>query len=88
MKSLPIKVALGIGIVGYCVAIGLYLAPSHWHPTPTFVFAVCPPAMLTITVDPSLLAVATVLAPLNAVLYGIVGLLIGFAVKELGDVGS
>jgi hypothetical protein len=86
MKALPIKVALGTAIVGYCVAIGLWAAPSNWHPTSTFVFTICPPAVLTITVDPSLLAVVTVLAPLNALLYGIVGLLIGFAIEGLGVV--
>jgi hypothetical protein len=86
MKTLPIKVALGFAMVGYCVAIGLYFAPHSWHPSPTFVFMLCPPALLTITVDPSFLSVVTILAPINALLYGIIGLLIGLAAKELGNV--
>jgi hypothetical protein len=45
-------------------------APSD-GPMASLVVAVCPPALLTITVDPSFTTVAVMLAPLNAVSYGL-----------------
>jgi hypothetical protein len=75
-------------VVGYLVAIGLYLAPVRWfrwHPSPSLVFAVCPPAFLTITVDPSFTSVAIILAPLNALVYGLVGLPFGLGLEEFRD---
>ena len=41
--------------------------------------------LLTITVDPSFTGVAILLAPLNALLYGLVGILIGLAVEEVAS---
>jgi hypothetical protein len=47
------------------------------------VFTICPPAIFTITVDPSLTTVAAIFAPLNALLYGFVGLLVGLGVEGI-----
>jgi hypothetical protein len=82
-KRLALKIALAFAIVGYLVACGLYFSPARWHPSPSLVFTLCPPAFLTITVDPSFTSVAVILGPLNAVIYGVVGLLIGLAVEEI-----
>jgi hypothetical protein len=83
MRNLTLKVVLAFMILGYVVAMALHFAPSKWHASPAFVFTVCPPALLTITVDPSFTSVAVILAPLNALLYGLVGLLIGLGVHGL-----
>jgi hypothetical protein len=85
MKKLALKTALGFAVLGYLVTAGLYLAPARWHPSPALVFTLCPPAFLTITVDPSLPSVAIILAPLNAVLYGAVGLMVGLPVEGLAS---
>ena len=69
--------ALVGGVVGYLVAIAVYLAPTSWGPPPSIVFALCPAALASITVDPSFRAVATVLAPWNALLYAGAGAVIG-----------
>jgi hypothetical protein len=81
----PLKVGLIFAALGYLVAIGLYLAPLGWHLRPNFVLGICPPAFFTMVsmTDPSLTTMALILAPLNALLYGIVGLLIGLAANGL-----
>lgn len=85
MKKLALKIAFGIAAIGYLVAMGIYLAPAKWHLSDTLVIALCPPVLLTITVDPSFTSVAILLAPLNALLYGLVGILIGLAVEEVAS---
>lgn len=89
VKKLTLKVALGFAVIGYLVAIGLYLAPGRWHLSSALVFGLCPPAFLTITVDPSFASVAILLAPLNALLYGtigvIMGLIVGSAANQKGE---
>jgi hypothetical protein len=79
-----IKVALGFGAIGYLGATALYLLPIRWypHPSASFLFAICPPAILTMTVDPSFGSLALILAPLNAILYAIAGFVIGGAFGE------
>jgi hypothetical protein len=83
MKKLALKVTLGFAFVGYLVAIGFYFAPATWHPSPTLALAICPANFLTMIsmTDPSFGGIAAVIGPLNAVLYGVVGLLTGVAVE-------
>jgi hypothetical protein len=57
------RTALVFAALGYLVALGLYFAPLHWHIPPAIVYAICPAAILTITVDPSFGAVALLLGP-------------------------
>jgi hypothetical protein len=87
MTRLPIKIALGFAVAGYLVAIGLHVVRSTWHPSPVLVFSICPANILTMIsmTDPSFGGIATIVAPLNAVLYGVVGLLIGLGIQEFRD---
>jgi len=71
------KLSALFAIAGYLIALGLFFAPVTWSLRPGFVFAICPPALLSITVDPSFPTVALILAPLNALIYGVVGMVIG-----------
>lgn len=75
--KLAFKIAGVFAVVAYLIGIAMYFAPTTWHPSPYFVYALCPPAILTMTVDPSFASVALILAPLNAVVYGGVGLVVG-----------
>ena len=83
MKKLTLKMALGFAVLGYVVAIGLYVAPATWHFAPVLMLAICPASFLTMLsmTDPSLGGMALIIAPLNAVLYGVAGLLIGLAIE-------
>jgi hypothetical protein len=87
MRSPLLRATLMFAVVGYLIALGLYFAPVNWHLRSTFVLAICPPAFLTTIsmTDPSLATVAIMLAPLNAVLYGIVGIFVGLVARRVGN---
>jgi hypothetical protein len=65
-------------VVSYLLVAGLSVAPHGWHPSPQFVFFICPACGLTITVDPSLGTVLAGLAPLSAAVYGSLGAILGY----------
>ena len=77
LMRLILKTSLAFAAVGYLVALGLYFAPLRWHIPGGIVYAICPAAYLTITVDPSFPTVALILGPINASVYGVAGLPLG-----------
>ena len=83
MKRVRLKIALGFAVAGYLVTIGLYFAPPAWHLPPTLIAAICPPELLVMIsmTDPSFGAIAFLIAPINAVLYGVLGLVVGLAIE-------
>jgi hypothetical protein len=87
MMRLVMKTSLAFAAVGYLVALGLYFAPLSWHIPAAIVYALCPAAYSTITVDPSFPSVALILGPIDASVCGVGGLAIGlslwFATKRL-----
>jgi hypothetical protein len=72
-----LKTSLAFAAVGYLVALGLYFAPLRWHIPGAILYAICPAAYLTITVDPSFRSVTLILGPINASVYGVAGLPLG-----------
>ena len=76
--SFPIKMLAGFAIISYLVIAGLSFAPHSWHPSPQFVFSLCPACALTTAVDPSLGTVLLLLAPLSAAVYGSLGGVLGY----------
>jgi hypothetical protein len=81
MKRPGLKLSLGLGALSYLITVGLYFVASIWHPSAKTVFATCPACALTFTVDPSFASVALSLAPIDAMVYGVIGLVIGVAVE-------
>jgi hypothetical protein len=81
MKSTTTKLVLGFGAIGYLVAVGLYFAPTRWHFPTMLVIVACPSALLSMAsmTDPSFGAVALIIAPANAVIYGLFGFLVSGA---------
>jgi hypothetical protein len=77
-SSLPIKLAAVFAVVSYLFTVGLDFSPLNWHLSANMIYLVCPACVATITVDPSFGAVALVLAPLNAAVYGSLGALLGY----------
>ncbi len=85
MKKLTLKIAVAFAIAGYLVTVGLYFVGGAWHPSPAHVLAICPASLLTMIsmTDPSFGAIAAIVAPLNALVYGVVGLLVGLGVEGI-----
>lgn len=76
--SAPLKLLGGFAAVSYLVALVAYLAPHRWNLDPQLMFSLCPMYFIKMTFDPSLVAVFFVLAPMNAAVYGSLGLTLGY----------
>jgi hypothetical protein len=85
MKKLALKISLGFGLLGYLIAISLYFAAATWRLSLPVMLAICPPSFLVMIsmTDPDFGAIALLIAPLNAVLYGLTGLLFGLVAEGL-----
>ncbi len=66
-------------VISYLVALVAYLAPHTWNLNPQLMFSVCPMYFVRMTFDPSLPMTFFLLAPMNAAVYGSVGLTLGYA---------
>jgi|SRR5579863_8178330 hypothetical protein len=75
----PLKWLGGLGAISYLVALVAYLAPHRWDLNAQLMFSLCPMYFLKMTFDPSLVAVFFLLAPMNAAVYGSLGLTLGYA---------
>jgi hypothetical protein len=83
-RSVPFRFLLSFAAVGLLLVIaftfvsGRFASPSHG-----VLYSLCPACALTVTVDPSLGVSLFVLAPLNALVFGAVGGVIGTAFSML-----
>ncbi len=75
----PLKLLGGFAAISYLVALVAFLAPHRWNLDPQVMFPLCPLYFVKMTFDPSLVFVFFVLAPMNAAVYGALGLTLGHA---------
>jgi hypothetical protein len=76
--SAPLKLLGGFAAVSYLLALLAYLAPHRWNLDPQLMLVLCPMYLVKMMFDPSLVAVFFLLAPMNAAVFGSVGLTLGF----------
>lgn len=84
LYSAPLKVLGGFAATFYLAAAVAYLAPHRWDLDPQFMLAMCPLYFVKMNFDPSLVAVFFVLAPMNAAVYGSLGLSVGYVWLAFG----
>ena len=77
--ALPLRVLLTFAAVAYFVAVFAYFAPHTWNLNSQVMFASCPLYFVKMTVDPSPAMVFFLLAPMNAGVYGSLGLTVALA---------
>ena len=77
--SAPLKFLGGFAAISYLLALLAYLAPHRWNLDPQLMLALCPMYFVKMTFDPSLVATCFLLAPMNAAVYGSLGLTLGYA---------
>ncbi len=77
--SFPLKVLGGFAAVFYLVAAFAYFAPNRWNLDPGFMFPMCPMYFLKMTYDPHPVEIFFLLAPMNAAVYGALGLCLAYA---------
>jgi hypothetical protein len=76
--SAPLKLLGIFAAIFYLVAVIAYLAPHRWDLDPQLMLALCPLYFVKMTFDPSHVAVYLLLAPMNAAVYGALGLFLGY----------
>jgi hypothetical protein len=74
----PFKTLAAFAATCYVVTAALDLLPLSSRPDPRLVLSLCPSCTLMVTIDPSLKTVLTILAPLNAAIYGALGAVLGY----------
>jgi hypothetical protein len=69
----------GFAAISYLLALVAYLAPHSWNLDPQLMLSLCPLYFMRMTFDPSPVATFFILAPMNAAVYGSLGLTVGYA---------
>ena len=69
----------GFAAISYLVALVAYLAPHQWDLDQQLMFSLCPMYFVRMTFDPSPVATFFLLAPMNAAVYGSLGLTLRYA---------
>jgi hypothetical protein len=69
----------GFAAISYLLALVAYLAPHRWNLDPQLMLSLCPLYFVKMTFDPSLVTTFFLLAPMNAGVYGSLGLTLGYA---------
>jgi uncharacterized membrane protein len=64
--------------VFYLVAVFAYFSPNRWNLNPQLMLALCPMYLVKMTFDPSPVAIFFLLSPMNAAVYGSLGLTVGY----------
>ena len=77
--SVLLKVLGIFAAISYFVAVFAYLSPNQWNLNPQLMLALCPMYLVKMMFDPSPLPVFFLLAPMNAAVYGSLGLTLGYA---------
>jgi hypothetical protein len=80
----PIKWLAGFAAISYLLAVVAYLAPHRWNLDPQLMFSLCPMYLVKMTFDPPPAAIFLLLAPMNAAVYGSLGLTVGYTWLAFG----
>jgi hypothetical protein len=76
--SAPLKLLGGFAVISYLLALVAYFAPRSWDLNPQLMLALCPMYLVRMTFDPSPIAIFFLLAPMNAAVYGSLGIVLGY----------
>jgi hypothetical protein len=76
--STPLKVLGGFAAISYLFAVGAYFAPRSWDLNSQIMLSLCPMYVVKMTIDPPAVTVFFLLAPMNAAVYGSLGLTLGY----------
>lgn len=80
---LPLKLLGWFAAISYGIAVFAYFAPHTWNLNPQLMLVLCPMYMVKMTFDPSPVLVFLLLAPMNAAVYGSLGLVLGYALLAI-----
>jgi hypothetical protein len=79
----PLKWLGVFAAMAYVVALVAFLAPHEWNLNPQLMFSICPLYFVKMTFDPSPVTTFFLLAPMNAAVYGSLGVILACAWSAL-----
>jgi hypothetical protein len=74
----PLKFLGGFAVIFYLVGVGAFFVPHTWDINSQLLLAVCPMSIVRTMVDPLPEWIFFVFAPMNAAVYGAVGVMLGY----------
>ena len=74
----PVRLLAVFAAIAYLVACFAYLAPHTWNLNLQVMLALCPMYLVKMIIDPSPAWIFLVLAPMNAAVFGALGLTLGY----------
>jgi len=74
----PLKLLGGFAAIFYLLALVAYFAPHSWNLNPQVMLVLSPMYFVKMTIDPSAASIFFLLAPMNAAVYGSVGVTLGY----------
>jgi hypothetical protein len=77
LYSAPLKLLGVLAAIFYVLGLVAFLTPHTWNVSPQLLLAMCPMYLLRMTFDPSPVWIFCVLAPMNAAVYGSLGVMLG-----------
>jgi hypothetical protein len=77
--SVSLKLLGVFAAISYVIAIVGYFAPHTWSLNVQLMLSLCPLYFVKMLIDPSPVWIFLVLAPMNAAVYGSLGVLVGYA---------
>jgi hypothetical protein len=72
--SAPLKMLVSFAAISYLIAVAAYFTPNRWNLDPQLMLALCPMYLVKLMFDPPPVAILFLLAPMNAAVYGSLGL--------------
>ena len=79
LYSGPLKLLGTFAAIFYLVAVVAYSAPHRWNLDPQLMLALCPMYFVKMTFDPAPVSIFFIWAPMNAGVFGSLGLTLGYA---------
>ena len=76
--SPPLKLLAIFAVIAYLLALVAHFSPHNWNLNPQLMLAVCPLYFVKMTIDPSPVSVFFMLAPMNAAVFGALGITLGY----------
>jgi hypothetical protein len=76
--STPLKILGAFAAIFYLFAVAAYFAPRRWDLDPQIMVSLCPMYIVKMDLDPPPVIIFCVLAPMNAAVYGSLGLTFGY----------
>jgi hypothetical protein len=84
----PLKWLGVFAALSYLLALLAFLAPHSWDLNPTLMLSLCPLYFVKLAVDPSLVTVFFMLAPMNAAVFGALGVALGYVGLRFGKTSA